>query len=415
MSTEALAAPPAPPRSFRDAWLITAGHMLTHWYPATFYLLLPIIGKELGLSYSQIGLIMTCQALASAIANVPGGILVDTYGRMGVLMASSLFWIGVPYLLMGFTHTYWLLLACVMLVGFGNSIWHPTAISELARRFPERKGFVLSVHGMGGNVGDAAAPIVIGAMLTLFTWREVVVLNVVPGVAMALLILMMLGTLQSGARKPRPAHDQHAPLSIGTYLSETRQLLRNRSLLLLSCGSAFRTMTQSALLTFLPLYLAHEMGYSPLAVGWCLFALQVTGFIASPVAGHLSDKMGPRGIMNWTMGATAVILIAMAVVGRSPAFIVLIAVLGFFMYASRPVIQAWLMDATPRNVGGTSIGILFGFQAVGSAIGPLLGGLIADRFGLLATFTFLACTIIIGNLFILFMPKDMGRARTAAG
>ncbi len=412
MSTEVLTAPPVQPRSFREAWLITAGHMLTHWYPATFYLLLPIIGTELGLSYSQIGLIMTCQALAGAIANVPGGILVDTSGRMGVLMASSLFWIGFPYLLMGFTHSYWLLVLCVMLVGIGNSIWHPTAIPALARQYPDRKGFVLSVHGMGGNVGDAAAPIAVGAMLTILTWREVVVLNVVPGVAMALLILMMLGTLRSARAKPSEPRDRHVQ-SFADYMAEVRLLLKNRSLLLLSTSSAFRSMTQSALLTFLPLYLAHEKGFAPLAVGWCLFALQVAGFIASPVAGHLSDKGGPRGVMNWTMGATALILVAMAFAGQSPVFIVLIAVLGFFLYASRAVIQAWLLDATPKNVGGTSIGILFGFQAVGSAVGPLIGGIIADRAGLLATFYFLAVTIIIGNLFVCLMPRESGRARTA--
>lgn len=412
MSTEALTSPPAPARSFREAWLITAGHMLTHWYPATFYLLLPIIGTELGLSYSQIGLIMTCQALASAIANVPGGMLVDTFGRMGVLMASSLFWIGFPYLLMGFTHSYWLLVLCVMLVGVGNSIWHPTAIPALARQYPERKGFVLSVHGMGGNIGDAAAPIVVGAMLTILTWREVVVLNVVPGVAMALLILMMLGTLRSAVSKRTPPRERQVQ-PFTDYLAQVRQLFKNRSLLLLSTSSAFRSMTQTALLTFLPLYLAHEKSFTPLAIGWCLFALQVAGFIASPIAGHLSDKGGPRGVMNWSMGATAVILVAMAVAGQSPVFIALIAVLGFFLYASRAVIQAWLLDATPKNVGGMSIGILFGFQAVGAAIGPLLGGVIADHYGLIVTFYFLAVTIVIGNLFVFLMPRGSGRARTA--
>jgi MFS family permease len=93
----------APDGSFREVWLITLGHSLTHWYPSTFYLLLPIIGRELGLSYSQIGLIMTCQFLAGAIANVPGGIIVDTVGRKGILMALSLFWVGFPYLLMSFS------------------------------------------------------------------------------------------------------------------------------------------------------------------------------------------------------------------------------------------------------------------------------------------------------------------------
>ena len=89
--------------AWRELWLITTGHALTHWYPATFYLLLPLIGSELGLSYSEIGLIITCQYIASAVANIPGGVVVDTVGRKGLLMAVSLFWVGFPYLLIGFT------------------------------------------------------------------------------------------------------------------------------------------------------------------------------------------------------------------------------------------------------------------------------------------------------------------------
>src|SRR5438876_5751832 len=208
MATVATVPHAAPHKSFRDVWLITIGHSLTHWYPATFYLLLPIIGRELDLSYSQIGLIMTCQYIAGAIANIPGGVLVDTVGRKGVLMATSLFWVGFPYLLMGFTHSYLMLLGCVALVGFGNSLWHPTAIPTLARRFPERKGLVLSLHGMGGNVGDAIAPIVVGALLAALTWREVVILNVVPGIVISLLILVFLGTVRLGPTKEKAAPEE---------------------------------------------------------------------------------------------------------------------------------------------------------------------------------------------------------------
>jgi MFS family permease len=383
-------------------WLITIGHGLTHWYPATFYLLLPLIGAELGLSYSQIGLIMTCQYIASAIANVPGGVLVDTVGRKGLLMAVSLFWIGFPYLLIGFTHSYVMLLACVALVGFGNSLWHPTAIPTLGRRYPERKGLALSIHGMGGNVGDAVAPLLIGAALGFFTWREVVVLNVVPGLVVAILLLAFLGTLRLGAKKT-----ESETQSFATYMSGLRVLLRNRALVLLSTGSAFRTMTQSALLTFLPVYLAHDLGYSPVWVGACLFALQAAGFAASPIAGHLSDRLGRKQILVSSMLATGVVLAAMAFSGGSPLFIALVAVLGFFLYATRPVIQAWLLEATPANMAGSSIGVLFGAQAVGAAIGPLLGGLVADRYGLLATFYFLALTIVIANLFVIPVRKAL--------
>src|ERR1044071_8741387 len=87
-------------KAFKDVWLIAAGHGLTHWYTATFYVLLPLIGKELGLTYSQIGLIMTIQQFAGAAANLPGGVIVDIVGQKGYLMAASLFWVGVPYAFM---------------------------------------------------------------------------------------------------------------------------------------------------------------------------------------------------------------------------------------------------------------------------------------------------------------------------
>ncbi len=405
MSAAVLPQPPAPARPWRELWLITIGHGLTHWYPATFYLLLPLIGAELGLSYSQIGLIMTCKYVASAIANVPGGVLVDTVGRKGLLMGVSLFWIGFPYLLIGFTESYVMLLACVALVGFGNSLWHPTAIPTLGRRYPERKGLVLSVHGMGGNVGDAVAPLVIGAALAVFTWREVVVLNVVPGLVVAALLFVFLGSMRLGSRSPAQTQ------SFGAYLAGLKDLFRGRSLVLLSTGSAFRTMTQSALLTFLPVYLAIEMGYSPLWVGACLFALQAAGFAASPVAGHLSDRMGRKEILMSSLGASALVLAAMALSGGSPMFVALVAVLGFFLYATRPVIQAWMLEATPKNMGGSSIGALFGAQAVGGALGPLAGGMVADRFGLLSVFYFLAATIVIANLFVVGVAP--GREKNA--
>ena len=391
-------------RSFREVWLITLGHALTHWYPATFYLILPIIGKELGLTYSQIGLIMTCQYLAGAIANVPGGILVDTVGRKGVLMALSLFWVGFPYLLMGFSHGYLMLLGCVALVGFGNSLWHPTAIPTLARSYPARKGLVLSIHGMGGNVGDALAPLAIGSLLAVLSWREVVVINVIPGLVMSLLLLVMLRRLRIGSKAKAGAEGRIQ--SLGEYFRGVPALFRNRSLVLLTASSAFRSMTQNALLTFLPVYLAYEMGYSPLWVGAGMFALQAAGFAATPIAGHLSDRMGRRSIMMTSMGMTAVVLVFMAMAGKSTAFIVFIAVLGFFLYAIRPVLQAWLLESTPKNMGGTSIGILFGAQSLGASVAPVVGGLIADRYGLITTFWFLAGTIVVANLFILARPKD---------
>jgi MFS family permease len=406
----------------RNMGLIILGHALTHWYPATFYMLLPLIGSELGLSYSQIGFIMTCQYAAGAISNVPGGMLVDVWGKKGQLMALSLFWVGFPYLLMGFTTEYWMLLLCVMLVGIGNNLWHPTAIPLLGRMFPERKGFVLSLHGMGGNVGDALAPLAVGVLLTTLSWREIVVLNVVPGAAMSVLLLFFLGALtfapkakatpsDGGSSKAMPATPQPAIVngggqSMASYMDGLKTLVRVPGLFMLTLSSSFRSMTQGTLLTFLPLYLAKEMKYDIFWVGVILAMLQLAGFIAAPIAGHLSDTMGRKTILVSCFGVSGLVLLLMTFAGGTPLFVFLIAVLGFFLYAARPIMQAWMLEATPKNMGGTAIGLMFGMQSGAQAIAPVLGGIVADRYGLLSAFYLLAATIILANIMVIWIPSS---------
>jgi len=390
-------------------WVVSVGHALTHWYPATFYLLLPLIGTELGLSYGQIGAILACQFAAGAIANIPGGIFVDTVGHKGLLMALSLFWIGFPYLVMGLSHVYWMMLACATLVGIGNNLWHPTAIPWLANRFPDRKGLVMAFHGMGGNLGDALAPLVVGALLAVYSWRTVVLVNVIPGIIMSVLILLYIGRIRGAEAAAGLTEAKPAPMSGTQRMRSLVALLKNRALVTLTVGSAFRSMTQGALMTFLPVYLARDMGYSPLWIGACMFALQAAGFVAAPIAGHLSDRVGRRQIIMSSLAMTGVVILFMALAGGTIWFVLLVAVLGFFLFAVRAVLQAWLLDATPPGMGGSAIGLLFGTQALGQAIGPISAGIVADHYGIMAAFYFLAVTIIIANLLIFLTPAGLGR------
>ena len=394
-----------PRRSFQEVWVISLGHALTHWYPATFYLLLPLIGKELGLSYGEIGSVLSCQYLAGAIVNIPGGIFVDTVGRKGLLMAASLFWIGFPYLIMGFSHSYWMILACATLVGIGNNLWHPSAIPWLANRFPQRKGLVMSIHGMGGNVGDAVAPLVVGALLAVLNWRNVVVINVLPGVLLATFTLIYLGRKTSD--DDTGIDDGDSGISGLERLRMFGALLKNRALITLAAGSAFRTMTQGALLTFLPIYLGREMGYPTQWIGACMFALQAGGFIAAPIAGHLSDRIGRRQIIVSSMAMSAVVIFLMLFAGGTGWFVLLVALLGFFLFAVRAVLQAWLLDATPPAMGGSAIGLLFASQAFGQAVGPVSAGIVADHYGLMGAFYFLATTIVIANLLVFVTPAGL--------
>jgi len=395
------------PQSFRGVWLISAGHGLTHWYTATFYILLPLIGKEFGLSYTQIGLIITVQHLAGAISNIPGGMVVDMVGKKGYLMATSLFWVGFPYALMSLVHSFWMLLICVTLVGIGNNLWHPAAIPTLAYRYPERRGLVLSLHGMGGNAGEAIAPFVIGALLGWFSWRTVVVINVVPGLTMSALILLLLGAFSMAKSRDENAINAGAQAQgVKQYLRDFSGLLKNRALMLIACSSGFRTMTQAGLLTFLPVYLAYELNYSPFAVGICLTVLQIAGFIAAPVGGHLSDKWGRKQVIMSSMLLSGAMIIGMVLAGHSTWFVVFIALVGFFLYAMRAVLQAWAIESVPKNLAGAGVGLQFGMTSLGAAISPSLSGMIADNFDIYKAFYFLAGTIVFANLLILLMPKE---------
>ncbi|MBM3341281.1 MAG: MFS transporter [Betaproteobacteria bacterium] len=402
------AATPAIPRAqyLKELGLISVGHGLTHWYPATFYLLLPLIGKELGLSFTQIGLILTVQHVVGAIANLPGGMVVDAYGKKGHLLVMSLIWIGVPYAVMSMAHSYWVLLLCMALVGIGNNLWHPAAIPTLAFRYPLRKGFVLSVHGMFGNLGEAIAPLVIGALLTWFSWRTVVVMNVVPGVFMAALILILLGAF--AVAKEGDAHAINAkaaePWSARKYFADFLSLFRNKSLMLVSVSSMVRTFTQAGLLTFLPLYLAYELKYNPFMVGVCMAVMQIAAFAASPVAGHLSDKWGRRRVVMSSMWLTGVTIVGMVLTGGTIWFVVFVGLVGSFLYAMRSVFQAWAVESTPKHLAGTGVGVQFSITAIGGGIAPLFFGVIADAWGLYVTFYAMAVTIVLGNFLVMFVP-----------
>ena len=320
-------------------------------------------------------------------------------------MAVSLFWIGAPYLLMGFTHEYWLLLTCAALVGIGNNLWHPTAIPLLAQRYPERKGLVVSIHGMGGNVGDA-----LGAARRR---RAACGADLAPGRdhqrdprhrdVGACCSSCSAGRCDRSAPPRLPAPPPKR--SLRDILRDFKPLLANRTLIFLCASSVFRSMTHGGLMTFLPLYLASEIGYSPLWIGAAMAALADRRLYRDPDRRPPLRQDGPpsdhdeqherdrrdhhRDDRRRRSRARSC--------SSSPSW----------ASSSSPSARCCRPGcSTPRppNMGGSAIGVLFAIQAVGSGIGPIICGLIADRYGLLATFYFLVATIIVANLLIFFTP-----------
>jgi len=233
----------------------------------------------------------------------------------------------------------------------------------------------------------------------------------VPGIVMATLIVLMVGALATG-REGREGHvnagAEGPRFSARQYFADLAGLLRNRALMLICVSAGFRTLTQTGLLVFLPVYLAYEQGYSPIAVGVCMTVLQVAGFIAGPIAGHLSDRIGRQKVVLSSMLLTGVTIIGMVFAGRSLLFIVFVALVGFFLYAMRPVMQAWAVENTPKHLAGTGVGLQFTILSIGGSLAPALFGVIADTWNVYAAFYFLAGTIIVANLLVLFIPAGRG-------
>ena len=92
--------------------------------------------------------------------------------------------------------------------------------------------------------------------------------------------------------------------------------------------------------------------------------------------------------------------------GRTVWFVVFIALVGFFLYAMRPVLQAWAVECTPRHLAGSGVGLQFGITAIGASLGPLLAGIISDAADLYTGFYFLAGTIVAANVLMYFMPAE---------
>jgi MFS family permease len=402
-----MTAPAAPSLSTREVqipvFLVSLGHGATHWIAATFYLILPFITRDLGLSYTQAGLLVTCFYVSSALANVPSGSVVDLTGRRVLIQAIALVGGAVGLFLIGMTRSYVALAAAVVLIGATNMLWHPAAIAYLSGHLPKNRGYALSIHALGANLGDAVAPLVAGWLMLSLTWNATAEINAAMGVVVGVLLFLMLQGGDTAARAEARRTDLRA------YVASTFEVLRRREVWSLCLMSGMRTMMQSGLIVFLPLYLADELKLNPFWMGLALMVLQIGGVVAAPIAGVLSDRIGRRPIILFGMSGTTVLVFALTFISDAVVYVAAIAALGFCMYAMRPVIHSWLMDRTPPALAATMTSAIFGVQSVLSALAPPIGGLIADRWGLGPVFYFLAACILAGNALVLAVPRSDDR------
>ena len=161
-----------------------------------------------------------------------------------------------------------------------------------------------------------------------------------------------------------------------------------------------------AIFAFLPLYIADVMKASTVFMGAALMTIQIGGFIAAPLAGIWSDRIGRRPIVFGALGLSTIVLVLLTFIDDPTIYVACISVLGFFLFSIRPVVQSWMMDIVPRDFAGSATSLMFGVQSVLGALAPIVGGLIADSYALLAVFYMLAGVMLFANLLVFFIPRE---------
>ncbi len=389
---------PRPDLSNVGLWAIAAGHALNHGISAAFTLLLPFLAKDLGLSFVQVGLLVGMRQVMSMVVNLPAGVLVDSLGHRERLMATSLAATILPYGVVLAHPSFYTLLACQAVVGFGMFLWHPAAITSLSTRYPDRRGYGLALHEVGANLGDTLAPLAAGVLLALLPWTGVLAVHVAVSAVLAGVLLLALRA-PTGVDPP-PARE-HRPRASLRGLGLT---LRNPALLVLALVSGVRSLTQNGLNTFLPLYLVYSLHLPAPLLGLYMTLVQASGLVATPIAGTLSDRIGPKRVATVGMTTTSLAVLAAVLLGATPAFVLVLAVLGFFLYSMRPALFRWAIGVVPRQHEGTTVGLLFTAQSVFSALTPVAGGAVADRFGLVVVFYAIAGSVLVGNALLRWVP-----------
>jgi len=299
------------PGSKKLASAVVLGHAVSHVFNSSLPLLLAMMKTDprFNLTATQFGVVGGFGRGASDATTMVAGYLGERFSdRPGAMMAISLTIMGSSFFLLGMAPSFWWLLGAMLLVGIGPSLYHPPAIAELSRRFPGRRGFAISLHGTGGSIGEMFGPFIVGLLTTetfkvgsivtmtyliAFEWNEVLRISVLPALIFALVVYFMMRGISKDAPKAG---------SFAEYFGGLRGLLKDKGIWGLILVTGLSDMGQSSIMYFLPLYLISAVGEGglakdPLTVGVFLAGAQISGIIAQPVLGWLSDRCGRKIVL----------------------------------------------------------------------------------------------------------------------
>ena len=376
------ASAPAANSSFQDARVIALvglAHTISHFFHLILIPLFPWIKTAYGLSYTELGLIVSVFFVCSAIVQAMAGFVVDEVGAKPVLFA-GIGCLGLSALVLGLGASYAALLLGAGIAGIGNGVFHPADYSLLNHRVSTAKlGYAFSVHGVSGNLGWAAAPVFMIGITKLFNWH--VALLCAGGLALAVLALLFANrdTLDYPGARSRPAAEaQPAPQAApgGTF-----GFMKLPQVWLCWAFLTITTLSFAGFQSFAPLALTQIYGM-PLTLATAAYTAYVLSIAGGIVLGGYATsrtRRPDRLIVVCFLGSGLLTLLVASGAMPAAAVPVLFAAIGFGAGVAGPSRDLMIRAAAPAGAIGRVYGIVYSGIDIGLAVGPLCYALLMDH------------------------------------
>jgi len=350
--------------------LVGFAHALSHFFQLALPPLFPLIKAEFDVSWSLLGSLVGAFYVASGFTQFSAGFAVDRWGARPMLFG-GLALLACGALAAGTVPGIAWLFPVVVIMGIGNGVFHPVDFAILnANVSPRRLGHAYSVHGIGGNLGYALAPIATFGLASMFGWRAAIAAVGVAGLVGLGLLATQRTTLTCHVGRG------HAP-------SRTGALALFRQPAILTCFAYFAIATTGwiGLQTFSPATLNVAFGV-PLAFATSAVTALLLGSAAGVVAGGFvatrtarHDRVAASGL------ASAALLMAVLTVATPPVSLMLplFAAAGFSIGITGPSRDMIVRAATPAGASGRVYGFVYSGLDVGSMVGPVWFGFMLDH------------------------------------
>ncbi len=351
--------------------LVGLAHAASHFGHLLLPLMFPVFITEFGLSYSQLGLLMTTFFVVSGLGQASAGFVVDKVGARPMLfLALTLFVLacGLASLVTGYSA----LFGVAALAGLANATFHPVDFTILNQRVSTpRLGHAFSAHGLTGNLGWAAAPVFFATLSALSNWRTAYLAAALMYVGILALLFFHRDKLLTQA----VVHHPDTPAEHSMAFMKLPVVWWCFSFFLLS------TMTLAVVQSFSVSILKAMHGISFESATLTLTAYMLCGAFGMFVGGFVAAKSNHSDRVVALSMATASVLLALCGTGIFGATLTMavLAATGFAVGIGGPSRDMMIKKATPKGATGRVYGLVYSGLDTGFAISPIIFGAFMDR------------------------------------